>query len=162
VSPSPDPIADFEHDHASLTELVFDLRRAIEAVRRDPSRAGEGHGRVSARLEALRESLFLHFAREEEGLFPFVMEHLPDTRAAVQALESAHDTVCGSLSRMTYHVRRGREKFAEELTAMWALFERFESAYGEHSRQEAALLRTVSGRLGEADRVQLAEMVRGL
>ena len=38
-------------------------------------------------LVELREALLLHFAREEEGLFPFVGQHFPEAMSRIAAME---------------------------------------------------------------------------
>jgi len=150
-----DPVQDLVHDHADINRRVFALGSAIRALDRD-----DGDGLALAlvtRLGELRELLFLHFAREEEGLFPFVSESVPDLADQVHAMALAHDAICGGLARM-YHLAAANA----ELPTVLAVFTRFETAYGSHAEVEAKLLHTLSGRLDSEQRARLAELVRGL
>ena len=135
----------------------------------------EQHLRVRVRLRELRELLFLHFAREEEGLFPFVADRLPELGDRVAAMAVAHDAICGSLARMVHTatatapmVAVAAQDEAEaaahpgELALLGALFERFQTAYADHARLEAELLAVLDDRLDAAQRAQLAELVRDL
>ncbi len=150
-----DPVQDLVHDHADINRRVFALGSAIRALDRD-----DGDGLALAlvtRLGELRELLFLHFAREEEGLFPFVSESVPDLADQVHAMALAHDAICGGLARM-YHLAAANA----ELPTVLAVFTRFETAYASHAEVEAKLLHTLSGRLDPEQRARLAELVRGL
>ncbi len=112
---------------------------------------------IAGQLGELREQLFVHFAREEEGLFPFVAEMIPELAERVQLMVTAHDTICGALARMCHASAASAPR--SELAAM---FERFQVAYGEHAGTEAALLRSVGARLDDEQRERLAVIVRGL
>jgi iron-sulfur cluster repair protein YtfE (RIC family) len=101
--------------------------------------------------------LFLHFAREEEGLFPLVSESVPDLADQVHAMALAHDAICGGLARMCHLAATNAE-----LPTVLAVFTRFETAYASHAEVEAKLLHTLSGRLDPEQRARLAELVRGL
>lgn len=61
-----DTLDDLAHDHADLNRRVLELGAQLRALQR----AGAGPAGLEATLSELRERLFLHFAREEEGLFP--------------------------------------------------------------------------------------------
>lgn len=150
-----DPVQDLVHDHADINRRVFALGGAIRALDRD-----DGDGLALAlvtRLGELRELLFLHFAREEEGLFPFVTETVPELADQVHAMALAHDAICGGLARM-YHLAAANA----DLATVLAVFDRFETTYASHAEVEAALLHTLSSRLDPAQRAQLADLVRGL
>lgn len=150
-----DPVQALVHDHADINRRVFALGTTIRALD-----CGEGDGlalALVAQLRELRELLFLHFAREEEGLFPFVSDTVPDLADQVQAMAMAHDAICGGLARM-YHLASANA----ELSTVLAVFTRFETAYGSHAEVEARLLQTLSERLDPQQRAQLAELVRGL
>ena len=150
-----DPVQELVHDHADINRRVLAVGTAIRALGRN-----DGHGMALAlvtRLGELRELLFLHFAREEEGLFPFVAETVPELAEQVHAMALAHDAICGGLARM-YHLAATNA----DLTVILTVFARFETAYASHADAEAALLRELTGRLDGAQRAQLAELVRGL
>lgn len=150
-----DLVQDLVHDHGDINRRVFALGSAIRALDRD-----DGNGMalaLVARLGELRELLFLHFAREEEGLFPFVAEVVPELADRVHAMALAHDAICGGLARM-YHLASANA----ELGLITAVFARFEAAYGDHAQGEAELLETLSARLDPDQRARLWELVRGL
>jgi hypothetical protein len=150
-----DLVQDLVHDHADINRRVFTLGSTIRALHRD-----DGHGMALAlvtRLGELRELLFLHFAREEEGLFPFVGEAVPELADQVHAMALAHDAICGGLARM-YHLSAANA----ELSLITAVFTRFEAAYASHADAEAKLLETLSARLDSEQRARLWELVRGL
>lgn len=151
---SADPIRDLAHDHSDLNRRVLELGAMIGGRR--TGRTGCDKGLVEM-LSELREDLFLHFAREEEGFFPYVAEHLPELAEQVNAMAVAHDAICGALARMC-HMAASEAK----PTTLRAVFERFESAYAGHANSEAELLRSLDGRLDADQRTQLAVLVRGL
>ncbi len=150
-----DPVQDLVHDHADINRRVLALGSTIRALDCE-----DGNGMALAlvsRLGELRELLFLHFAREEEGLFPFVAESVPELAIQVRAMALAHDAICGGLARM-YHLAATNA----EVTTITAVFMRFEAAYASHSEVEVQLLRSLSGRLDPEQRARLAALVRGL
>jgi len=150
-----DPVQALVHDHADLNRRVFALGSTIRALDRDG-----GHGMARAlvtRLGELRELLFLHFAQEEEGLFPLVAELVPELADQVHAMALAHDAICGGLARM-YHLAAANA----DLTTILAVFQRFEAAYASHAETEAKLLEQLTRKLDPAQRERLAELVRGL
>jgi hypothetical protein len=150
-----DPVEDLAHDHADINRRVLALGTAIRSLGRD-----ECDGLALAlvtQIGELRELLFLHFAREEEGLFPFVAEAVPDLAEQVHAMALAHDAVCGGLARM-YHLAAANA----EITGVAAVFARFEAAYASHAEVEAELLHKLGGQLDREQRARLAELVRGL
>ncbi|TMQ13008.1 MAG: hemerythrin domain-containing protein [Deltaproteobacteria bacterium] len=150
-----DPVQELVHDHADINRRVLALGAAIRALDRN-----DGHGMAVAlagQLDELRDLVFLHFAREEEGLFPFVAEAVPELADQVHAMALAHDAICGGLARM-YHLASTNAELAVILT----VFARFETTYGSHAETEAELLHQLSRRLGPAQRARLADLVRGL
>jgi len=150
-----DPVQELVHDHADINRRVFALGSTIRALDRD---GGDGMAlALVTKLGELREQLFLHFAREEEGLFPMVAELVPELADQVHSMALAHDAICGGLARM-YHLAAANA----DLTTIIAVFLRFEAAYATHAEVEAELLQNLSSRLDPAQRAQLAELVRGL
>lgn len=145
-----DPIRELAHDHADLNRRVLELGAMIHRDRRTGSDLMDA-------LSELREHLFLHFAREEEGLFPFVGEQLPDLAEHVHQMAVAHDAICGALARM-FHMASTEAR----AVTLLAVFERFETAYAAHAKSETDLLRSLEGRLDADQRSQLAALVRGL
>lgn len=152
---SEDPVHELAHDHADVNRRVLALGTVMRALERDP---GEHAVRVLVGpLDELRDVLFRHFAREEEGLFPFIAETFPDLREAVETMAIAHDSICGAVARM-YNLA----SLEVELGAIIALFDRFDRAYSNHASTEARLLQELVGRLDAAQRARLATLVEGL
>jgi hypothetical protein len=144
-----DPLRELVHDHAELNRRVLELGEILAR-----------HQQISAllpELRALREHMFLHFAREEEGLFPLVAEWIPALADQVLAMVSAHDAICGALARMIHMA-----SIEADAAAFPGLLARFQTAYGDHARNEAELLQRLDGALDAAQRAQLAELVRSL
>lgn len=146
-----DPVLEFQHDHEDLNVLVREigaLLRAPEIVSALPM--------LAAQLVELREHLFLHFAREEEGLFPYVANALPDLSDDISSMISAHDTACGAIARMVHVAQSG------DAARLTGLFDRFELAYTLHARAERALLQSLGQRLSGGQRAELILLLRGL
>jgi hypothetical protein len=139
---------DFSDHHAALNTRVVELRAIVDGRSSEP---------LVDTLEELREEIFLHFAREEEGLFPFAVDHVPELGPTIDAMSEAHDAICGVVARM-YHFASSGD--AVPMLAKW--FARFEEAYAQHAAAEAQLLDTLRARL-DADEVRaLAELLRGI
>ncbi len=149
-----DPVFELAHDHADLNRRVRALGAQIRGLETDPRASARD---LFAQLGLLRELLFTHFAREEEGLFPFVTESFADLAPQVHEMEVAHDTICGAVARMHAFASSNAS-----LGAIAALFHRFETAYANHASSEAALLQCLDGRLDAVLRARLASLVDGL
>ena len=150
-----DPLDDLAHDHADINRRVLAVGASIRALDCE-----DGNGMalaLASRLDELRELLFLHFAREEEGVFPFVSEAVPELADQVQAMAIAHDAICGGLARLCHLAAANAEP-----TALRPVFVRFETSYASHAEVEAQFLRTLARQLSADDRTRLAELVRGL
>lgn len=150
-----DPVKTFAHDHEEIHRrmlAVFAERRRLA----EPATAEALAGLEAAVLQ-LRDTLFLHFAREEEGLFPFVAETVPELAEAVAELANGHDAICGALSRIAQVlVSRG------DVASLTPLFDRFEAAYAHHAAAESAMLARLDGRLTPGQATALARLVDGL
>ncbi len=146
---SDDPVRELAHDHAELSRRVLGLE-AMLAQHQAPAP-------LLSELRELREHMFLHFAREEEGLFPLVSEWIPELADEVLAMVSSHDAVCGALARMIHMAST-----EVDAAAFSGLLARFQAAYAEHARAEALLFQRIDAGLGPDQRAQLAELVRGL
>ena len=144
-----DPIEVLVHDHGELNRRVLDLGAQIRRAKTSDV--------LAEPLAALRDHLFHHFAREEEGLFPFVTEHVSVLAQQIHVMEVAHDTICGALARMVHLAED--EASLESITN---LFDRFENAYAVHAQSESELLEELGQRLDAEHRVALAALVAGL
>lgn len=152
---APDPLLALEHDHVHLSRLVADLRATFD-------RGDVDHDELAATLAALRDDLFEHFGREEEALFPYLMEALPDLRSSIARLEDAHDRICGAVSRLHSVAAKGSSALREQHALAEQLFRRFDSDYVEHARHESELLRSLAARLTEEQRARVHAIMRGV
>jgi iron-sulfur cluster repair protein YtfE (RIC family) len=146
-----DAVRDLTHDHQEINRRVRAVSAKVQQLR--DTRVSD----LTAMLDELREQLFLHFAREEEGLFPFVAEVAPALSSKVHDMAVAHDTICGALARACYLAHSGADA-----ASLVALYERFEQAYAMHSAAEADVLATIDGLLDAGQRERLASLVDGL
>ena len=155
-----DALSQFEHSHDRLGALSVNLRRTVQATRTDPGFSA--WGMLVEQIQELRDELLLHFAKEEEGLFPLVRASFPAKAEAVTRMERAHDTICGTVVRLAHLLARPPVDGGAVLPALHTLHERFERAYAEHSRDETELFADLAPRLDERQRAELLELVRGL
>ncbi|MCB9749032.1 MAG: hemerythrin domain-containing protein [Myxococcales bacterium] len=160
----PDLLSQLEHDHGPLTEWVETLRQHISDLRGEPSPASVRalHPAFSEAVEELRDDLLEHFGREEECLFPFLCDTLPELRARIEALEAGHDQICGALLRLGYLADREVDEFIEQLDQVINTFGRFDDAYIQHAADERDLLHRANAGLNPAQRAALREAERGL
>jgi hypothetical protein len=142
-----DALDGLSHDHEDLNRQVLELGAAIKRA--------ELPADARARFETLREQLFQHFATEEEGLFPFVVDQFPDLADSIRAMETAHDTICGALARLCHVVATGAGN-------LQPLYDRFAVTYAAHAKVEAELLSGLRGRVDPDQRLALATLVRDL
>lgn len=159
---APDPVRKFAHSHVHLNELVLELGQ----LARSRVDRGRGSSRIRRRLVVcaakLRDDLLGHFADEEEGLFPFVSRYLPERSAVVERLQSAHDTICGSLVRLAHLVAHDKDVFGSGHGALLGHYGRFVEAYAAHAKEEAAFLEGLAEGLDSTQRTALAGILRGL
>lgn len=128
------PVLHFGHSHAHLGQLMRELATLLSEDAQAIS--SEARDELPALASELRDELLEHFANEEEGLFPFIRRHFPEKREAVDRLQASHDVICGALVRFSFLAERSPEIPNDARLA----YERFEAAYGNHSRDEAELL----------------------
>lgn len=148
-----DAVQQFAHDHAAINVRIVKLAALVRAL--DPHAAATA-ATLADPLAELREELFLHFAREEEGLFPFIEKILPRLATNLTAMIATHDAICGALVR-THHLAANDAT----VTTISAAFERFVDAYVARASAEGALLESLASQLDDAQRAQLALIVAG-
>jgi len=151
---STDALGQFEHTHGRLNVFVLDVATSLRAVGTEA--APETWQGIATRLEILRDALLLHFANEEEALFPFLRASVPSMTGPVERLEAAHDTICGAV------VRAHAAATAQHLPLLRVLHERFEKSYTEHSRAEAELFEALGKTLDGRQRSELSRLLQGL
>lgn len=159
---SADPIKKLEHDHVPVGQLLEQLLDCFAAIERGKQPADAMHAMFSEALSDMSDELLEHFAREEEGLFPLLLRELPALEPQVEAVQSAHDGICGALVRISHLVQRGPAHFAEHFAHVRVLFERFQQAYAAHARDERTLLRQADQQLNDQQRAELAGLLEGL
>ena len=162
MSPKIDPIGKFEHDHVHLTRMVDAIRDSIQGCLRGEVEPGELRDDFADFLSLLNEELYEHFDLEEEGLFPYILEHFADTKELIDSLQRGHDRMCGLASRMEHMLRNDAEAFGERFDALIALFARFDANYVKHAASERGLLRSLHERVNPAQRKALAEILEAL
>ena len=142
-------IHDLEHDHATLTNAVEDLRAQALSGKGDfPDE------RFLAKIVEVADELFEHFAREEEGLFPYILDVLPDQAEVIAQMQAAHDRICGAASRIAQLAERPNADLAV------SLFRRFDAEYTGHAKREAEFLRSLAARLTSDQQETLAGILR--
>jgi len=156
-----DPVSQFEHSHAALSKRAMEIRALVRAEPAQGLPAALVRKQLLGQLEDLRDALIQHFANEEEGVFPFVRHNLPNEADAVDRLAEAHDTLCGAVVRLVHVVRRDLV-LGRDHAALVAHYDRFETAYAQHSQKEALLFEALDHALDERHRAQLTEILRGL
>lgn len=157
-----DLIGQLEHDHHHLDKMVAAVSDAMQAALRGEREPAEIQAEIIEFLSVAEDEVYEHFDREEQGLFPFVLERMPDSAESVRALESAHDRMCGALSRMNRIASQESETFVEEFEPFVAIFARFEANYSKHSKDEWRLFRELADHIDDGDRDTLAELLRNL
>lgn len=135
-----------EHDHTALSQQVESLRKLVREDSREI---------FVSKLDAVMNDLFEHFAREEEGLFPYILEQFPDQADAIAQLQAAHDRICGAASRIA-------ALSAEQSDLAVTLFQRFDAEYTGHAQREAEFLRSLGARLSTDQQKALVEILRSL
>lgn len=140
-----------------MTRQIAALHAEITALRDAGKPIDPAADDLIQALVALSEDLFEHFAREEEGLFPFVVERAPDLAPAVASLIEGHDRICGAASRLLSLRDRPPTERAVDLAA--SLFQRLVDVYVEHSGRELELLAALAPRLDARARAVLGGLI---
>lgn len=153
---SEDPIAELSHDHSHLGALVQAVRSTLGSVERAECSWESARTELEDGGEALREGLLVHFAREEEALFPFVEARLPALSAQVAALLADHDSVIAQAVELCRLI--GTESGSGSESAPSA-FARFEQTYGAHAQSERAFLVDVDALLDHSARAELRALL---
>jgi hypothetical protein len=151
------PIGLMEHDHVQLSRQIDALHRELSTLAAAGTPIEPMADDTVQALVALSEDLFEHFAREEEGLFPFVVERAPDLAADVAALVEGHDRICGAATRLL--ALRDRPPTEGNIALAASLFQRLVDVYAAHSGRELTLLAALASRLDAAAQAELAALV---
>jgi hemerythrin-like domain-containing protein len=149
-----DPIEELVHDHRELNELLVAVHEALARVERGQSSLADEMHEIRDGAEAFRDALLEHFAREQEGLLPFLVARLPDVRAPADALVVEHDRIAADLTALVKGLstleRAATERGAAAVVAAWREdLTRFESLYAAHAKSEASFLHEVAETLAK-------------
>lgn len=137
------PIEELAHDHRELSGLLIAVHEALLRVERGSSKLEDELHEIQDGIEVFREAVLEHFAREQEGLLPFVVTKLPNTRDRVDQLVAEHDRIAAALTKLEQDlaaVDRSLPRFRENLS-------RFDELYAAHTRDELAFLTEVAAAL---------------
>ena len=137
-----DPLKELAHDHRELSGLLIAVRDALSRVERGQSKLDDELHEIRDGIEAFREALLEHFAREQEGLLPFVVARLPAVRARTDELIAEHDRIAEVLTTLLKDL--GKIDTSGELAPFRASLARFEDLYASHSRAELGFLEEVA------------------
>ena len=156
-----DPIEQLTHDHGHLSSLVQMAAVVLVRMEHAEEMSDAAIDELVHAVESLRDALLVHFAREEEGLFPFVDARVPALRAQVAELLADHDAV---LARTSELIRAAG--LAEGTGVGFALclstYDRFVEVYAAHAQAEQALLRAVDAALDAEARKALRALLEAI
>ncbi len=151
-----DVLVSIERSRARITSLA---QRVTELA----GRASEES--VKPVLEAvvieLREALLLHFAKEQEGLFPFVIANAQGMEKSVARLAKEHEALSAAVVRVEQVVHR-KTRSRNGAEPLDTALKRFNALYTNYAPTETRFLRRVDARLDDGQRLDLATLVRGL
>lgn len=153
-----DPLEELAHDHRELSGLLIAVRDALSRVERGQSKLDDELHEIRDGIEVFREALLEHFAREQEGLLPFVVGRIPVTRERADQLIVEHDRIAEMLTTLLRDL--GKIDSSGELSPFRASLARFEELYASHSRAELGFLEEVAAAL--ADDPAAREQLRAL
>jgi hypothetical protein len=152
AGPDRDGLATFRRTQDQIRDRVLQAARMVTELR---DKGGSMHlrGQLVGVLAGLRDDLLQHFAREEEGLYPYVRERLPKASDVARRLAATHDQLATAIVRLADRAW---------VAAVEDDFDEFATGYAQHERDEAAFLAELEGCLNEEDRSELAKLTRGL
>ena len=139
------PLQELAHDHRELSGLLLAVRDALARIERGQSKLDDELHEIRDGVEVFREALLEHFAREQEGLLPFVLTRLPNVGTRVDQLITEHDHIAEVLTTLVKAL--GGVAAAGEVTTLRAALARFEELYASHSKAELAFLAEVADAL---------------
>ena len=137
-----DPLKELAHDHRELSGLLLAVRDALSRVERGQSKLEDELHEIRDGIEAFREALLEHFAREQEGLLPFVVARLPAVRAHTDQLVAEHDHIADVLTTLLKDL--GTIDSSGDIAPFRRSLAHFEDLYASHSRAELGFLEEVA------------------
>jgi hemerythrin-like domain-containing protein len=142
-----DPIQELAHDHRELSGLLLAVRDALVRVESGHSKLDDEVHEIRDGTEVFREALLEHFAREQEGLLPFVVARLPAVSRRVDELIAEHDRIADVLTVLVKELD-AIEK-GGKVGSFRAALTRFEDLYAAHSKAELGFLTEVADSLAD-------------
>ncbi len=156
-----DPIEQLTHDHGHLSALVQAAAAMLVRMERAEEMSEEAIDELVHAVESLRDALLSHFAREEEGLFPFVDTKVPALAPQVAELLADHDAVIARTAELI-----GAAELAAGTGVGYALcvstYDRFVEVYAAHAQSEQTLLRAVDAALDADARAALRALLQAV
>lgn len=151
-----DPIEALAHDHRELNGLLVAVHEALSRIDRKQSKLEDEVHEIRDGVEVFREALLEHFAREQEGVLPFVLSRFSDVESRIDRLIAEHDRIAECLNKLVVEVAQvdaesDTSRFRAELT-------RFDELYANHAKTELAffadIMKRLEGDRDAADRLQ--------
>jgi hemerythrin-like domain-containing protein len=143
-----DPIRELSHDHRELTSLLLAVHAAIARIEKHESKLEDELHEIRDGIEGFREALLVHFAREQEGLLPFVAKEVPAMTSQSERIMADHERLAEVLTRVVESL--GTAESADALDSWSGHLSRFEELYSAHSRIELAFLQEIARSLADA------------
>ena len=122
------------------------MHEALARIEKGASRLEDELHEMTDGLEAFREELLEHFAREQEGAFPFIAQRLPSEQARVDELVAQHDRIAEAINEVVKDLNAADP--AQGIANWSSALARFDALYAEHSKTEVAFFSDVTAALG--------------
>lgn len=143
-----DAVAELRDVHEAIQRAVDRLLPTMRAL--DPASTEFTPLALRSALGELSESMLDLFAREE-GLMPFLAEHVPEMVSAAREVLAAHDQVSGALARLVHQTKR-----VAVASTLRRRFEHFASLYIPYAGRESQLIASLLERLTPEQRAALS------
>lgn len=143
------PLQELAHDHRELSGLLVAVHEALARIEKGASRLEDELHEMTDGLEAFREELLEHFAREQEGAFPFIAQRLPSEQTRVDELVAQHDRIAETINAVVKDLHAAEP--AQGITSWSSALARFDVLYAEHTKTELAFFRDVTAALSGDD-----------
>lgn len=140
-----DPMEALTHDHRELSGLLIAVHEALLRIDRGQSKLDDEVHEIKDGVEVFREALLEHFAREQEGVLPFVLTRFSDEEARVDRLIAEHDRIAESLTKLVSEV--AQVDAGNDLSRFRAELSRFDELYASHAKTELAFFADIMKRL---------------
>lgn len=137
------PLQELTHDHRELSGLLVAVHEALTRVEHGTSRLEDELHELTDGIESFREALLDHFAKEQEGVLPWVASRSTTASARVDELVAQHDRIAESLTAVL------KDLAGLELAPWSAALARFEALYAEHTQTEAAFFAEITSSLAD-------------